>query len=290
MSTPRRTFQSTGCGDLILAAANGYVLGHAPEEIRRLELQAKFLELPTRHVLDQISLEKGMRVLDIGTGSGDVAMLAAEYVGSIGQVIGLDRNSDVLVRARARAAHLSQVSFELGSLDGAERFGVFDLVIGRYVACFQEDDVAFLQSAARLVKPGGTVAFIEPAVAATREASQPTVALYDEMWNWVDKGFDAGGARVHMGNRCVQWFVQAGLGEPSLLYEMAIGGPSSSLVEWICLLVQSLAPALERAGFAKVEDFGFENLQTRLQEAVTAANSQIQAPPTVGAWARIGQA
>lgn len=270
--------------------ANAYVLGHAPEEIRRLELQATFLELPTRHVLDRIGLEKGMKVLDIGTGSGDVATLAAEYVGPAGRVIGIDRNADVLARARTRAAHLSHVSFEPGSLEGADRFEPFDLVIGRYVACFQENDIAFLQSAARLVKPGGTVAFIEPAVAATREASQPKVALYDEMWNWVDKGFEAGGARVHMGNRSVQWFVQAGLGEPSLLYEMAIGGPSSSLVEWMCLLVQSLAPALERAGLAKVEDFGFEDLQTRLQEAVTAANSQIQAPPTVGAWARIGRA
>ena len=169
------------------------------------------------------------------------------------------------------------------ALRDAGRFRPFDLVIGRYVACFQEDDVGFLRSAASLVKPGGTVASIEPAVAGTRGASQPPVALYAKTWNWIDKGLQAGGVHVHMGNQCVQWFVRAGLGEPTLLYEMAIGGPASSLVEWICLLLQSFVPALERAGLAKAEDFGFADLQARMQEAVTAANSQIQAPPTVEA-------
>lgn len=265
-----------------------YVLGHTTDEIRRLELQSQLLESPTRHVLERVGLAKGMRVLDIGTGAGDVAALAAEFVGPGGHVLAIDRNPEVLARARSRFGQLGQIDFELRAAEDEERLASYDLVIGRYVACFQKDEVGFLRAMARRVVPGGTIAFIEPATPLAYQLSHPPVALYDETFDWIVKAFGVGGARVDIGTRCVAWFKGAGLGEPSMLQEVPVAGPSSVYCEWLSLTMQSLAPALERAGLVKVEDFDLPTLRARMQDAVTAADAQMCGPPTVGAWAKVG--
>jgi ubiquinone/menaquinone biosynthesis C-methylase UbiE len=43
-----------------------------------------------------------MRVLDIGSGAGDVALAATELVGPAGQVVGVDVNGKILETARVR--------------------------------------------------------------------------------------------------------------------------------------------------------------------------------------------
>ena len=69
---------------------NSYVLGHADQELDRLTIQARILEPSTRQLLQEAGLRPGMRVLDIGCGSGDVSFLAASLVGPAGRVVGVD--------------------------------------------------------------------------------------------------------------------------------------------------------------------------------------------------------
>jgi ubiquinone/menaquinone biosynthesis C-methylase UbiE len=80
-----------------------YALGHSNREVDRLSAQARLLEPLTREFLSQAGIVPGMRVLDVGSGAGDVAFLAAELVGDTGTVIGTDRAPGVLAIARARA-------------------------------------------------------------------------------------------------------------------------------------------------------------------------------------------
>ena len=63
-----------------------YILGHSPAEVRRLMLQAAILKPITERLLREAGLTPGLRVLDLGCGCGDVAMLAAELVGPNGAV------------------------------------------------------------------------------------------------------------------------------------------------------------------------------------------------------------
>src|SRR5439155_18931792 len=93
-----------------------YILGHSPAEIRRLMLQAALLKPITERLLRESGLAPGMRVLDLGCGTGDVAMLAAEIVGSEGEVVGIDRSADVLAVAQGRAlgAHEHRISRRCG--------------------------------------------------------------------------------------------------------------------------------------------------------------------------------
>jgi ubiquinone/menaquinone biosynthesis C-methylase UbiE len=99
-----------------------------------------------------------MRILDVGCGTGDVALLAAELVGESGAVVGIDRSEAAILAARARAATAKNVHFLVTSPDDSLDAAWFDVVIGRYVLIFQDDVTSFIRATARLVKPGGIVA------------------------------------------------------------------------------------------------------------------------------------
>jgi tRNA A58 N-methylase Trm61 len=57
-----------------------YVMGRSADETRRLHDRAKFFEPLTRHLFEDAGIRAGMRVLDIGSGAGDVSLLVGELV------------------------------------------------------------------------------------------------------------------------------------------------------------------------------------------------------------------
>ena len=65
-------------------------MGRSREETDRLIRQSRLYEGLTRRFLKEAGLVSGMRVLDIGSGTGDVALAATELVGPAGQVVGAD--------------------------------------------------------------------------------------------------------------------------------------------------------------------------------------------------------
>src|SRR5512140_1440895 len=118
-----------------------YVLGHSDRELHRLAAQARLMDPITRQFLTAAGIAPGMRVLDIGSGVGDVAFLAAGLVGRSGEVVGVDRSSLALERAEMRRRDLSfdNVSFRVGDPTEMSFDRPFDAVIGRYVLQFQPD-------------------------------------------------------------------------------------------------------------------------------------------------------
>src|SRR5215469_1839995 len=90
-----------------------YVFGHSVGEAESIQRLAQLLAPVTRQFLEQAGLGAGMQVLEVGSGAGDVALLAADLVGSSGRVLGVENNPAILetARARAQAAGLTQVSF-----------------------------------------------------------------------------------------------------------------------------------------------------------------------------------
>ena len=81
-------------------------LGYSPKEAQRLADQGAQLEGLTGDVLRRPGLRRGMQVLDIGSGVGDVSLLAARMVGSDGAVLGVGKASSSVEIARRRVAAL----------------------------------------------------------------------------------------------------------------------------------------------------------------------------------------
>jgi SAM-dependent methyltransferase len=90
-----------------------YMMGHSQAELDRLSTQAALVRPVTARLLRAVGLRPGHRVLDVGCGAGDVAMLAAGLVGPTGSVTGIDRSLDAvrLARRRAYAAGIAGLEF-----------------------------------------------------------------------------------------------------------------------------------------------------------------------------------
>ena len=124
----------------------------------------------TRRWLSEAGVGPGMRVLDVGTGAGPVALIAARLVGPTGSVVGLDRDGRRLVRARtaAAAAGLDNVTFVEGTVEDAE-LGAFDAVIGRRVLMHLPDPEGALRTLAEaLVLPSGLAGSLASLLQAAR--------------------------------------------------------------------------------------------------------------------------
>jgi 2-polyprenyl-3-methyl-5-hydroxy-6-metoxy-1,4-benzoquinol methylase len=106
----------------------------------------------------------GQRILDIGSGVGDVAMLAARLVGPSGEVVGVERDVRSIARASARVAEagLHNVTFMQSDVSQVTSGEPFDGVVGRCILQFLPDAAAVLRSLSRLIRPGGVLAFHEP--------------------------------------------------------------------------------------------------------------------------------
>ncbi len=174
-------------------AQPAYSLGHSEQELARLSVQARLIDPITRGFFVDAGLQSGMRVLDVGSGAGDVAFLAAELVGPTGTVVGTDRAQAALdvATARAVASSLSNVSFRTGDPGEMDFDELFDAVVGRYVLMHQPDPVTMLRRLLAHVRPGGVVAFHEPYRGGIR--SSPPVQAYDHGWHLVDETFRRSG-------------------------------------------------------------------------------------------------
>ena len=104
------------------------------------------------------ALREGETVLDLGSGAGFDAFLAAREVGPTGRVIGVDMTDEMLAKARANAQRTgaSHVEFRKGYIEAlpVEDAGV-DVVISNCVINLVPDKAAVYREIARVLRPGG---------------------------------------------------------------------------------------------------------------------------------------
>src|ERR1700758_1652177 len=81
-----------------------YALCSTDAEHERLIWQASRLAPMTERFFREARIGPGQRVLDLGSGVGDVAMLVARLVGSSGEVVAIERDPKSIARASARVA------------------------------------------------------------------------------------------------------------------------------------------------------------------------------------------
>jgi SAM-dependent methyltransferase len=265
-----------------------YALGHSDRELERLSTQARLAEPITRRLFVEAGIGPGMRVLDVGSGPGDVAFIASDLVGPAGAVIGADRAAAPLEVARRRAGDLGfeNVTFVLGEPTEMTFDRPFDAVVGRYVLMYQADPTAWLRKLAANVLPGGVVAFQEPYRDGLR--SFPPVPSYDRAWQLVDDTLRASGADPVMGIKLHAVFVAAGLPSPSMRLETLIAGRDhcEDHLHYEIDPVRVLLPEAERFGIATADEVGAETLVERAQGEIATSGSVVLCRGEVGVWAR----
>ncbi len=153
--------------------------------------------------LAKLSLTEGMKVADLGAGSGFYTLIAAKQVGSTGRIYAIDVQKDLLehIRSTGAAQGLRNIEVIWGN---AEKIGgtkireaLLDRVIASNVLFQVEKTDEFVLEIKRILKPGGKVLVVDwsevsPLGPKTVVSSMKAQTLFEKSGFKLDQSFGAG--------------------------------------------------------------------------------------------------
>ncbi len=267
-----------------------YLLGHSEEETKRLQKQAKLYNPSTRRLFMEAGIREGMKVLDVGSGAGDVALLLAELVGQDGAIVGVDRNPIILETAQKRAyeAGLTNISFIAGNICSVTLDNDFDAVVGRNVLLYIGDPSAALRSAISHLRSGGPVAFqeVDFSLSERTYGNIATPRLFRQWGMWVVEAFRHARAELQMGFKLPKVFLDAGLPLPQMYMDGIAGvGPDWGGYDYCADTLRSILPTLLDYGIATAEEVDIPTFAERMREEVVHQNGAVLLFLMMSAWA-----
>jgi ubiquinone/menaquinone biosynthesis C-methylase UbiE len=267
--------------------ATSYLLGDTDRELARLIRQAALFSDFTEDVFRKAGVTRGMRVLDVGCGVGDVSMIAAALVGPEGSVVGIDRSPAALDIARARVERegLSQVRFVQADLHDVVEEG-FDAIVGRFILIHLPDPAASLRILASRLRRGGILAFVEMDIGVANAV--PRSAIFSRCLDLITRVYRKGGMEPDMGSRLFAEYRAAGF-DPVIAGNCRVeAGPESHAYDYLADSLRSLLPSMVEHGLATAQEMDVDTLSARLRAESLAHDLCFIFPLTVGAWARAG--
>ena len=217
-------------------------------------------------------IKKGMRVLDVGCGAGDLSIMASELMGDDGEVIGFDISQDALAAAKKAVNEkcLSSVTFILADITKLpDNLGVFDLIIGRRVLMYQRNTAQSIDSLLLFLSRNGKMVFQESDCIVT-SFNSPMLPLHTKVLNWMLDTVTKEGANTHIGMQLYSEMKNAGM-RISLLRAEAIlhTHESGSDLGWVAKMMVS---RMCKQGVVTAEELDVETLEDRLREERKKSN------------------
>lgn len=141
----------------------------------------------SKRMIELAEVKPGQRVLDIATGIGEPALLAASHVGPAGRVVATDLSSQMLDVARERATTLGLTNVEFLEAD-AERLdfrdGSFDAILWRWGPTDLSNPSNALIAIRRMLTPDGSfVASVWEAGPKARPLASLAMTVAQEMFD-----------------------------------------------------------------------------------------------------------
>ena len=265
-----------------------YTLGRTTHETTRLIEQSRIYGESTQRLCKRAGIGEGMRVLEIGSGAGDVALMLSELVGQEGWVVGVDVNPIILETARQRAtdAGIRNVEFIAGDARTLAFADKFDAIVGRFVLMYMADPGEAFAKFITYLNAGGIVAFQEPEYTLYPALLHPDTPLMNQLIGWILEVFEHSGAHLDMGIGLYHAFVDAGLPAPTMHLESPIGAAKAwAGYRYMATIFQSLLPLLEKYGLATAEQVDVGTLAARLRQEVLTSKRPFFLPPHISAHA-----
>lgn len=255
----------------------------------RLLAQGALIDPLTRRFLQDAGLTPGMRVLDLGSGAGNVARLAADLVGPTGHVVGIDSDPTAVALA-AEVTETDNVEYRVGDIQSLDEVDDgFDVVVGRLVLSYVADPVATLRRASARVRGGGLVCLHECDFDYLWVGG-PTTPLWEQVRRWTIEALTKAGADLRLGTGLFTAYRAADLPDPRLRVEaIAAGGAQAPAWGW-ANVVAGMVPLMERFGIATRSEVEPTTLADRLLAETLESDSCVIGPLMTGASTRLPQA
>lgn len=240
----------------------------------------------TYRLLIDAGIKEGLRVLDVGCGSGEVTFLAAEMVGNTGEVIGFDSNEAAIAAARdsgekGRFANTKFILAEIGKLP--QDLGRFDAIVGRRVLMYQPDAAFCIRSLLPYLKAEGLVVFQESdSMGSFGDAD--LMPLHTQVQTWIWDTVEKEGGNIHMGMNLHSVFKQAGLTISQIRAEAVLQTPETgSDLAWVA---QMMLPRMIKSGAINQKEIDtMATLEERLHREQQSANTVFVRDMAFGIWA-----
>lgn len=272
------------------STSDPYVLGVADQEQQRLILQSDAYEPATEEALRRAGVGPGMDVLDVATGPGGVALIAARLVGERGRVTAVDRSPQMVELARRRVAAAGyepdRVRVEQADLVAWTPPQTYDAVVGRLILMHLEDPVGVLGRLAAAVRPGGVLVMADFVMSVSRQ--QPAGPQFIASLQRIIDAFHAVGRPTEFGLDVPGLYRAAGLPTP----QMTVGGVVESGADGITYamlaeVTKTLLPVMERTGVVHPGVVDVSRLEADLRAEAAALDASALPPLLVTSWSRL---
>lgn len=267
-----------------------YVMGHPAGEEQRLQRLGQLLYPSTKRLFEQAGIAAGMKVLDVGSGGGDVALLLAALVGTGGSVVGVELHAPLVeaAQARVKAAGLTNISFLAGDIREVALEHDFDAVVGRNVLMYVADPAAVLRVGVEHLRPDGIVAFQEVEWSVSEQVArlEAIPPLVRQAAAWVYGAFRKAGTEMQMSFKFPGAFLDAGLPSPALALDGILGtDPAWVGYDFLGDALRDILPKLREYGIIK-EDLDAGRYVEETRAEILQQRAFLPLFFAIGAWAR----
>lgn len=235
-------------------ASTVYILATGAQDVERLRLLNQVYGPASHTVLRQAGLTEGMRVAEIGCGTGNGTCWIARQVGPRGAVVGVDKNHQQLEQARRQAAELklTNVTFQEGD---AYAPGLppesFDIAYCRLVLIHLKRPLDAVRALRELVHPGGRVVCEELDLG--HWLSNPPTRSMERFIELNLKLGERCGEDYRLGSALPRLFQEAGFAAPEVAahFPLVLRGENKRL---LAMTFDQFAPALVEESLATPEE------------------------------------
>lgn len=236
-----------------------YVHGTSPREQARLGLMNDILNTGALRALE---VTHGERVLDLGTGLGQLTRAMARAAGPKGKVVGIERSPDQLREAERLAREAGErglVDFRQGDATAPplrdDEWGTFDLAHTRFLLEHLPRPLDLVRVMMRAVGPGGRIVLEDEDHDILRLWPEPPGLM--EVWRAYIRSYEARGTDPSIGRRLVTLLREAGA-EPCRCDWVFFGGCAGEvrfepLVENLARILEGAEESIAATGMVRAD-------------------------------------